>query len=52
MIEFQGVSKSYAGTLALDTLVLTVARGELLVLIGALSYIFIVGDVRRVELDD
>jgi osmoprotectant transport system ATP-binding protein len=35
MIEFKGVSKSYAGTMAIDTLDLTVARGELLVLIGA-----------------
>ena len=35
MIEFKGVSKSYGGTLAIDTLNLTVTRGELLVLIGA-----------------
>ena len=35
MIEFKGVSKSYGGTLAMDALDLTVARGELLVLIGA-----------------
>ena len=35
MIEFVGVSKSYGGTLAVDVLDLTVARGELLVLIGA-----------------
>ena len=35
MIEFKGVSKSYGGTLAIDTLDLSVARGELLVLIGA-----------------
>ena len=35
MIEFKGVSKSYGGTLAIDTLHLTVTRGELVVLIGA-----------------
>ena len=35
MIEFKGVSKSYGGTRVIDTLNLTVTRGELLVLIGA-----------------
>ena len=35
MIEFKGVRKSYGDTLAIDTINLTVARGELLVLIGA-----------------
>ena len=35
MIEFKGVSKSYGSTLAIDALDLSVARGELLVLIGA-----------------
>lgn len=34
MIEFQNVSKSYAGILAIDSLSLRVQRGEFLVLIG------------------
>ncbi len=35
MIEFKNVSKTYGDALAIDALDLTVARGELLVLIGA-----------------
>jgi osmoprotectant transport system ATP-binding protein len=35
MIEFSKVSKAYAGTLAIDGIDLTIARGEFVVLIGA-----------------